>query len=452
MAWASLFGAARAAADFSAPGGAADFKMRPLLDLQAGAGEGPARAGGDELVVADGADVSGDESQFSIISARFNNDHIKVAVAEKYLERSSNILRQAVSPALPSGISALLDKRAKLALGSRVLRASSLDQCFGREEIESAGLDCAARALAGDRGFGEIAPTVNEFNKVGAQLSSLSRGPLHAAWPARALRGALLPPNASKLTWATCDFGIRFPRRSSSGMSPNEDGVPQRLRALGGAGPALAAGAPAGPPAPRSAWGPQVAGPGGGWQWASPSGAGDAPGTSALAQLTGQVRARAGVLCLVLVHSCSELLGVRFAGAAAPAPGGDLRGGGAGLQFAGSAERFQVLLLLTELSLHLLHAHLGALCAAASAGGAAVAAAAASVTAPPPGVPRRALVVRCLRALRQLSCLAGGAVALEADEDPTIAPGRSSRKVLDLSFAASVAEGVEELMEGLQVL
>ena len=55
------------------------------------------------------------------------------------MERSSNILRQSVSPALPSGLNAHLDKHAKLVLGNQgpqFIRSNATDQMALREITE----------------------------------------------------------------------------------------------------------------------------------------------------------------------------------------------------------------------------------------------------------------------------------------------------------------------------
>merc|ERR1711920_413831 len=128
------------------------------------------------------------------------------------------------------------------------------------------------------------------------------------------------------------------------------------------------------------------------------------------------------------------------------------------LQFEGSRQHFELLILIVEVSLHLLRSHLVALTAAVGIGGAAAAAVSAPVSGAP-SPPRLALIVQYFRALRQFAGASGGGVA--PVEEPSLdmsgfsassGPRPAPAKVLDLGFAACTAEQVEGLLLELQSL
>merc|ERR1712151_1088658 len=108
-------------------------------------------------------------------------------------------------------------------------------------------------------------------------------------------------------------------------------------------------------------------------------------------------------------------------------------------------------IIVVEMSLHLLRAHLIALSAAIGLGGA-VAAAGAAPASGAPSPPRLALTVQYLRALRQFAGSARGGVA-PVDEalarnrlSGSAATTQAPAKVADLTFAACIAEQVEGLL------
>jgi len=203
----------------------------------------------------------------------------------------------------------------------------------------------------------------------------------------------------------------------------------------------------------------------------------DVLGTAALTQLIIQARSRAHVLCNTFVHACSEFLSLRFVTPAAAAGVRTGLGGTPHLQFDGSCSQLRQLMLVVEMSLHLLHQNLSALVVAAAAGGGTVmgpaSATGVAMLAPASGAPRLSLVVQYLRMFRQFSAGCGGAIApvsplaayggassahtlcgLSGAQTSTVATRASapSVKAIDLGFATSATDCVERLLLDLQNL
>lgn len=177
-------------------------------------------------------------------------------------------------------------------------------------------------------------------------------------------------------------------------------------------------------------------------------------------ELLVQIRSRASILCLVFVHCCSEVLNVRPVAAAAAGEG---QGAKPPLAFAGSLLQYSMLLSIVEVSLQLLYTHLSVLKVAAEEGtGMAAWAAGAAVGTGSAGMPRAsatprlALVIQSLRLLRQLAASIGGSlVAVEADWQQPLPlqaaqTAAAPTKDLDMTFAACLAERLEEMMLELQ--
>lgn len=156
-----------------------------------------------------------------------------------------------------------------------------------------------------------------------------------------------------------------------------------------------------------------------------------------------QAQVRTGILCTVFVHTCSELLSFRVTNQMA-AGGQELRWLPY-LQFEGSKARFCKLLIILEMSLHLLHVHLAVLIASAHG------------TSPIPvaGAPRLSLLIQFLREFRQFAAAVGGHVAL-TDRLPrgaiTEDDDSEGSQVSDLTFASAAAEKAERLLVELQGL
>lgn len=102
------------------------------------------------------------------------------------------------------------------------------------------------------------------------------------------------------------------------------------------------------------------------------------------------------------------------------------------LVFGGSQADLRQLVLVVELSLHLLRLHLSALLAAADA------------TPGPMGGPRAHIVVPHLEALQRFSATAGGALAPIADLRE--ASDDKAPAAVDLTFASKMAAKVEQLL------
>jgi len=193
------------------------------------------------------------------------------------------------------------------------------------------------------------------------------------------------------------------------------------------------------------------------WQAASSSSSftGGATTSGLTPELVAQVRVRSGVLCTVFVHACSSLLNLRLVDpspSAAERRGDGLSGGGQQLYFDGCVAEFRHLLLIVEVSLHLLCTHLAVLAAAADLQGSVVGSAGSGVTA---GTPRPAVVAQYLRLLRDFGTSAGGSVALAEARAATMASGVSSTApsvaVANLAFVSGVAARAEELVSQLQL-
>uniref|UniRef100_A0A7S1A7A4 Uncharacterized protein n=1 Tax=Noctiluca scintillans TaxID=2966 RepID=A0A7S1A7A4_NOCSC len=155
-------------------------------------------------------------------------------------------------------------------------------------------------------------------------------------------------------------------------------------------------------------------------------------------------RARIDALCTVFVHSCGELLALRLA---APKVSGSTERGlldWPHLQFDGSRTQFKTLLLVVEVSLHLIQLHATALVLAAPS----------NSSAPSAQPPRLALVRQYLRMLQQFSTAVGGAVAVGLADAAVCGPGYSTLpvKTLDLTFASGAATKADRLLAELQSL
>lgn len=163
-----------------------------------------------------------------------------------------------------------------------------------------------------------------------------------------------------------------------------------------------------------------------------------------LQTIAAQAQVRTGILCTVFVHTCSELLSFRLTNRMVAEGGQELRGLPY-LQFEGSKTRFCKLLIILEMSLHLLHVHLAVLIASAHG----------TSPSPVPGAPRLTLLIQYLREFRQFAVTVGGHVAL-TDRLPRGAiaedDGSEGSQVSDLTFASAAAEKAERLLVELQSL
>ncbi|CAJ1339516.1 unnamed protein product, partial [Effrenium voratum] len=152
--------------------------------------------------------------------------------------------------------------------------------------------------------------------------------------------------------------------------------------------------------------------------------------------IVSEARLRSGVLCAVFVHACAALLELRF---------GELKATeakGHELHFKSSGPTFRHLLLIVEVSLHLLCLHMTLLTAADLEGNQ-------NPSNPVAGIPRLQVVSQYLRLLIDFASASGGSVALTSR-----IPGRSSPDagvVSSLVFAASVASTAEKLVAKLQL-